>query len=1125
MRSCFTLRVSTHRYARFLLLGALAIPLQAAAFVYTVSSTADLADADTTDGICQTVSSTCTLRAAIQQANAWPGTDAIVLPAGTYNLSIAGAGENAGATGDLDITDGLILNGAGATTTIIDGGALDRVLHIANGVAARISGVTLRNGLVNDSGGGVYNLGTLTLSDSAVTGNTSALPSGSAGGGIYHFSSGEAAVSLALERVTVSGNRADNSALTGATSINGGGIAIVGGSVAISDSAISGNTATTGTVGTTGVNVGSGGGIHINNGLVTITDSTISGNTADWNAGGIYNFGALTLTGSTISGNSAFQGGGIHTDGNPARLLTLVNSTVSGNTAAHPNAALTASGGGLFISKPTVLQNSTITDNAADVGAGIYLDQTGQTSLNQGSVTLTQAIIADQIALGENCNGTSITSNGNNLASDASCALAGSGDLNGTAANLAALSATNGGPSATHLPQAGSVTIDGGSNATCPADDQRSFPRPADGNGDSSSICDIGAVEVTPGTNADLAVRLSDAPDPVAVGAALSYGASVTNQGPAAATGVSLAVTLPASVGFQSAPAGCAQAGVTVTCTIGALAAGASAARTITVTPNAGGTITAGAAADATETDPNSANNTGIQTSSDVYEPTDITIATTASTTGTIIRGNTEINGGGSLNELDTVLAGEPFTYTLTIGNTTAAARNVRIIDTLPSGVDPISLTSSSGSCTAAGLTFTCVLGDLAVGAAAATIQILVNPTTKGTILNRAVANLDGAFLTAPGQDEFSIIVDTRADLAVDIVDSDDPVAQGADLGLIMTVNNGGPSDATDVELTVTLPATYTYNSMSSPGGWSCTPAGVTIECTLASLASDTLSTLTLFVTPTATGSFNTSVAVSGADNDNDSSNNSATESTTIGLPAGVVTTDLSVALSDNPDPVVEGDNFTYTARATNTGTATAQNVTLTHVLPAGISFVSATNGCSESGGVVQCDLGTIAGNTSASARVVVRQSAEGSLSSTVTVLGGNVQDPDISNNTDTETTTVNARPDEDSGGLNKGSGCFIATAAYGSYLDPHVMTLRRFRDNILLATDPGRRFVDLYYHVSPPIADLIARHEPLRALTRWALTPVVYGIAYPLPSAALGVLLVVGLLRHRTKVSGLRTW
>ena len=78
-------------------------------------------------------------------------------------------------------------------------------------------------------------------------------------------------------------------------------------------------------------------------------------------------------------------------------------------------------------------------------------------------------------------------------------------------------------------------------------------------------------------------------------------------------------------------------------------------------------------------------------------------------------------------------------------------------------------------------------------------------------------------------------------------------------------------------------------------------------------------------------------------------------------------------------------------------------------------------------------------------------------------------------------------------------SDCFIATAAYGSYLDPHVAALREFRDRHLLTNAPGRAFVGWYYGVSPPFAALIRRHKVLRIATRAALTPVVFAIVHPL--------------------------
>ncbi len=77
-----------------------------------------------------------------------------------------------------------------------------------------------------------------------------------------------------------------------------------------------------------------------------------------------------------------------------------------------------------------------------------------------------------------------------------------------------------------------------------------------------------------------------------------------------------------------------------------------------------------------------------------------------------------------------------------------------------------------------------------------------------------------------------------------------------------------------------------------------------------------------------------------------------------------------------------------------------------------------------------------------------------------------------------------------DSGG--GGGGCFIATAAYGSLMEPHVKILRDFRDRFLIVNSIGKGFVRIYYAYSPPIADFIAEHDSLRAMVRISLLPVV---------------------------------
>jgi len=98
------------------------------------------------------------------------------------------------------------------------------------------------------------------------------------------------------------------------------------------------------------------------------------------------------------------------------------------------------------------------------------------------------------------------------------------------------------------------------------------------------------------------------------------------------------------------------------------------------------------------------------------------------------------------------------------------------------------------------------------------------------------------------------------------------------------------------------------------------------------------------------------------------------------------------------------------------------------------------------------------------------------------------------------------------------GSGCFIATAAYGSRLDPHLESLRVFRDRFMMTNRPGRALVRFYYRRSPALADFIADRDWLRAVVRGLLTPVVAKIEYPMPVALLISCLIVAILVRRRR-------
>ena len=202
---------------------------------FTVDSTVDSVDKHPGDGRCADKYGRCTLRAAVMEANASLGRDTIDLPAGTYELTLYGFAEEAAATGDLDITDDLVLLGAGAGSTVIDADQVDEnIFDIRGGLSAgptvEIAGVTVQNGdrshdSGNASGGGIRvgEGAALELRDSVIRDNTAT----NEGGGILSRGT------LTVIRSTFVGNRS--------TSGSGGGITAR--SATVVDSLFTGNSA------------------------------------------------------------------------------------------------------------------------------------------------------------------------------------------------------------------------------------------------------------------------------------------------------------------------------------------------------------------------------------------------------------------------------------------------------------------------------------------------------------------------------------------------------------------------------------------------------------------------------------------------------------------------------------------------------------------------------------------------------------------------------------------------------------------------------------------------------------------------------------------------------------------
>lgn len=897
----------------------------------------------------------CTLGEAIVAANtdaavdgctAGAGADIIMLPAGTYTLTLV---DNTGAFGPNGlpvISSDITILGAGSATTIIErstamGTPAFRIFEVISSPFT-VVGVTIRNGdSANNDGGGLLHRGTtVTLTNCTFSNNTAGTAFGGAVGTV-------GAVTLVISGGTYSNN-----------SSNFGG-AIESSILTISNATVSNNTSS-----------GQGGGLTVTSGPSTITGSTISGNMGGGNGGGIRNSGTLTIDNSSINtnvgGTVSGSGGGIHSTGS----LTLTN------TALFSNGTTTGDGGAIFTSSPatisgsllagnsaingggiqasggtTTITNSTISNNSASTdGGGIRTAGTAIANLNNLTLTLNQAdsdangigdgggifhtattlnfrntLLAgnlDSAGQAPDCVGTpnSLMSQGHNLVGNNNgCAIiTGTGDLIGT--NAAPIDPVlgnlqnNGGQTDTHALLIGSPAIDagdpgvpGGGSPACESTDQRGTARPV------GMFCDIGAFEGQVIPNTDLMIIKSDLPDPVIVGNNVTYTINVSNLGPDPATSVVVTDTLPMGTTFVSAitnQGSCSQAAGTVTCNLGTVPSSGGVVITIVVTAIAVGTLNNTVSISTTGNDPVAGNNSDPE--STTVNPVDAELAVTKT------------------DMPDPVNAGSNVTYSVAFTNLgPATATNVMLSDPLPANTTFQSATVPAGwMCTTpavgAGGTITCTSASRASGAMDAFTFVIGTTAAAAPMISNTVTVSATEPDPVPANNSATAATTVNAaNLSVTKTDAPDPVNAGSNLTYTVTVANAGPSAATSVVLTDTLPAGVTFVSATMP----CTQAGGVVSCALGTINSGANVVITIVVTPTAGGMITNTASVSSAVTDPTPANNMVSQTTTVTQP---LATDFTISASPTLINTAPGPTVMFTISLTGIGGAFNNPIALT---------------------------------------------------------------------------------------------------------------------------------------------------------------------------------------------------
>ena len=364
-----------------------------------------------------------------------------------------------------------------------------------------------------------------------------------------------------------------------------------------------------------------------------------------------------------------------------------------------------------------------------------------------------------------------------------------------------------------------------------------------------------------------------------------------------------------------------------------------------------------------------------------------------------------------------TANAGTVINYTITVTNNGPnPAINATLTDT-PTGTTFASLAAPGGwSCTTPPVNGTgsinCTMASMAVGSAIFTLNVN-GPAAPAPVSNTASVSSSSTDNT-PGNN--NSMVNTNVIFTADLVvmkTATATAAQGTNVTYNISLTNNGPNPATSVSLTDALPANTTFVSTVQNTGpaFSCTnpTAGTngTITCTNASMASSATATFTIVAA--VSGSAPLGLLNNTANATTTSTDPTTPNTSTAGTTITAGNADVGVVKTPAAGPYGTGNNLTYTIAVNNAGPTAAANVTVTDIIPAGTTFVSATptQGSCSGTTTVTCTLGTIANPGSASiALTVTLPSAPGPVGNTATV-STTSPDPTPGNNSSTSNITV----------------------------------------------------------------------------------------------------------------------